>query len=191
MHNKYVINRNVFDSLLKEKGYKNYIDFCQTNNIHKNTLNYYLSGKDDFSDKLYVIASKLDVEPVDIIKPEKGKVSNFDEIKQIAGELTLDESVAVILLGSRARGNFKKYSDWDIGITKGEKRIEGRAFLRLKGRISELAENLPRKVELINLDAAPNWFLDSIDYSLIFLGGNLEAFYYMKGVTDGLKRKQA
>lgn len=68
--------------------------------------------------------------------------------------------------------------------------LSGRDFLKLRGRVQELAENLPRKVELINLDAAPDWFLDSINYSPIFLGGNHDIYSYMRGVIDGVRRQQ-
>lgn len=191
MHNKYVLNRKKFDKILEEMGYKSYLDFCEKTDIHRNTLNYYLSGRDIFSKKFYEIAEILKVDPIDLIVSPKPDIENIDELGTILKELTTISGLAVLLLGSRAKGVNKGYSDWDLGITRGGKCITGREFLRARGRVSDLADNLPRKVDLINLDAAPEWFLLSIDYEIVFLAGSFESFQYFKGVLHGIKQYKA
>jgi len=188
---QYRLNRARFEELLRAGGYKSHLDFCRRNFIHKNTLNYYLSGQDVFSKKIYEIAAALDVNPTDLIEPIERDRPVVDEIDGIIKELSQRSGVAVILLGSRARGKPEKYSDWDLGITGGEKPFGGREFLSLRGRVAELAENLPRKVDLVNLDAAPLWFLQSIDYEPIFLGGDEGTFLHFKGVLYGIGQCEA
>lgn len=191
MANKYVqykFNRARFEEFLDEQGYKNHLDFCRKGGVHKNTLNYYLSGRDVFSKKLYEIAAILNADPRELIEPIQSKIQNIEEIESIVRELASQRGVAVILLGSRADGSAKKYSDWDLGVTRAEIPINDREFLRMKGRVGELADNLPRKVDLVNLDAAPYWFLHLINYSVIFLGGDSNSFHHFRGVLDGIKK---
>ena len=191
MTNKYVLNREKFDELLEKAGYKNYIDFCKRTGLHRNTLNYYLSERDVFSKKFYEMSAALGVDPLLLITSSKSYTENIEEIKSVLEALTTMPKLAVVLLGSRAKGSYKKYSDWDLGVTRGSLPVTGREFLRMRGRVSDLADNLPRKVDLVNLDAAPEWFLLSIDYELIFLVGSFESYQYLKGVLHGIKQCKA
>ncbi len=193
MHNKFVkyeLNRKVFERVLRERGFNNHLDFCKKAKLHRNTLNYYLSGKDVFSKKLYDISRTLEIDPIALIAPVEDGVQDVKEIDFIIKELSIDKDVAVLLLGSRARGEAMRFSDWDIGITGGEKNVGEREYLRLKGRINEIADNLPRKVDLINLDFAPDWFLEEINYEPVFLGGDEKSFHYFKGVLNGIKKNK-
>lgn len=185
---KYGLNREFFERALRERGFDNHLAFCECAKIHRNTLNYYLSGRDVFSKKFYDIAAALEADPLALIAPVDIGVQNAGEIELIIRELGMNKDVAAILLGSRAKGQAKAFSDWDIGITGGEKNISDRDFLGMKGRVDEIADNLPRKVDLINLDSAPDWFLDEIDYEPVFLGGNERSFHYFKGVLSGIKK---
>ena len=191
MNNIYVLDREKLDELLKEKGYSSYLDFCEKTGIHKNTLNYYLSGRDIFSKKLYEIAQALDVEPIQLIKSNQPRLENIEELEGILKELASLSGLAIILLGSRAKGSYSRYSDWDLGVTRSGKPLTGREFLRLRGRITDIADNLPRNVDLINLDASPIWFLETINYEPIFLAGSIESFHYFKGVLYGIKQRKA
>lgn len=184
----YILDRDFFEKLLEEHGYKNHLDFCQKNGIHRNTLNYYLSGQDVFSKKIYEIAKALNVNAKDLIVPAEIEIKDVEEIKGIVNELSSVPGLAIMLLGSRAKGSAKKYSDWDLGITRGDKPLTAREYLRLRGIVGELAENLPRKVDVVNLDSAPLWFLESIDYDPLFLGGNKNSYNFFKGVLNGIRK---
>jgi predicted nucleotidyltransferase len=92
------------------------------------------------------------------------------------------------LLGSRARGTDRKYSDWDIGVTGGRSPIATSLFLSLKIAVDDVTEDFVRGVDLINLDEAPLWFLKKIDYQPVFLAGSQSAFDFMCGIIDGVKR---
>jgi len=147
-----------------------------------------LSGKDIFSKKFYEIANALNEDPIDLIVSERSDIADVDEIRLIINAISDYKDIALVLLGSRAKGKAKKYSDWDIGVTRGSDALTGREFLKIKRLVGDLAEDLPRKVDLINLDSAPEWFLDSLDYEPLFLGGDEKTYYYFKGVIDGVKQ---
>jgi predicted nucleotidyltransferase len=185
---KYRLRKDYFLDLLKKNNYSSCTDFCRKNSIHKNTLYYYLSGRDVFAKKLYELARALDVDPLKLIEPVDKRVLDSAEIKPIVEQLCLTKKIAVCLMGSRAKGTHKQYSDWDIGITGGAEPLTGREFIRLRGQAMELADDLPRSIDLINLDAAPHWFLESIDYQPVFLKGNKNAYFYFLGVLNGIRQ---
>lgn len=187
---QYILNREAFEEQLRVKGYKNHLEFCKKTGIHRNTLNYYLSGHEIFPKKFYKIAEGLGVDPKELIAQKAPQIDYLNEIKTIIQELSQKPGVAVVLLGSRANGRAKRYSDWDLGVTAGEKKLSGFELLRLKRSVEVLAEDLPRKVEIINLDAAPCWFLESIDYEPVFLGGDANSYHYFKGVLDGHRKRE-
>jgi predicted nucleotidyltransferase len=113
------------------------------------------------------------------------------EILPIANILTKEFlEIAVILLGSRARGNAKKYSDWDMGVTLGKKQLSTEEYFKIKNRVEDLSDNLPRSVDVINLDVAPSWFLRKIDYDPPLLDGQKSAYIFFLGVLHGIKKQR-
>lgn len=189
------MNNKLFWKKLRELDYKSVLDLSKRRKIHRNTIQNYLSGKDPFANAFISICHALDINPTDLISPistTEAKLENISEILPIAADIAKSsDDIAVILIGSRAKRTNKKYSDWDIGVTGGKNSIRGIDYLKLKGRVEELADDLPRNVQLINLDDAPAWFLREIDYLPIFLDGNNESFQYFMGVLNGVKRKAA
>lgn len=193
MNKKYVhyyLDRDLFRKRLKELGYKNFKDFCAKTGLHRNTLQYYWLGRPLLSEKFVTIAAALDLDPKELMKVQRPQPENIGELSAILTLLSGVPHAAVILLGSRARGGAKRYSDWDLGFTCGRDRLTGRQFLRLRGQVAELAESLPRKVDLVNLDCAPDWFLGTIDHSLQLLAGDVQSLHYFEGVVDGFRKCQ-
>lgn len=191
---KYVLNNKVFKRQLIEKGYTSLLEFSRATHIHRNTIKNYLSGRDVFSSAFFDIAKHLEMSPLELIMPISDsdlRIANIDELKPVIAKIvSKDEDVAVLLMGSRAKGNLKKYSDWDIGITRTPNPITSKEYLRLKQLVLDAADDLPRNVDLINLDAAPFWFISKINYDPLFLDGNGESYSYFKGVLNGIKRRQ-
>lgn len=191
---KYIINSNILKKAMVGKNIGSMALLSKESSVHRNTILGYLSGKSVFLDTFTQIADHLGLDPLELITPAsetKAKAENIDEIKQIIAALTkTKKGCAVILLGSRAKGRAKKYSDWDIGITGGTNPISSSEYLTMKNKVDELSEDLPRTVDLVNLDSAPAWFLKAIDYEPQFLDGNKEAFIYFKGVLYGAKKDE-
>ena len=82
----------------------------------------------------------------------------------------------LILFGSRAEGKTGVQVDWDFGIFF-LKSVHDREFKLLKVRLTDAA--FPYRIDIVNLNEAPAWFLESLqNRSLIlhgkeFLGGLL------------------
>lgn len=188
---KYVLNQGLFKKRLSEMGFTSVSEFTKKTAINRNTLLSYLAGKNVFPTTFTQIAEELKSDPLEFLLAvsESSKIQNFDEISHIIAAIAKsDKKISVLLLGSRAKGSAKKYSDWDIGITCGESPLTTEKYLHIKNMVSELSEDIPRNVDIINLDSAPSWFLKEINYNPFFLDGNNESFAHFKGVLNGIKK---
>ena len=170
-------------------------DFARQAGLHRNTVNLYLKGKDVFADAFARMAARLGCDPLELAIPVSDSdipVKGIDEIRPIVAALVKhDKRIAVILIGSRARKRHHPHADWDIGVTGCDRPLDHAEHLEIKGIVDDLAEDLPHSVDVINLDAAPRWFLEGIDYDPVFLDGDRGGFLHFKGVLDGIKRTAA
>lgn len=73
---------------------------------------------------------------------------SIQDLKSLIFETLKEENFTVILFGSRARGDFNRVSDIDIGILP-EKNFERRKLILLKDRIENL--NIPYTVDIVDL----------------------------------------
>lgn len=189
---RYILNNTIFKKRLSELNYASVADFAKKTSIHRNTVFNYLTGKGAFSSSFEEIARKLNIDPMELIlsvSETKAAVSNIDEIKPIIAKIVRsNKGIAALLLGSRAKKRAKLYSDWDIGITGGIDPIRSEDYLRIKNMVEEASENIPRMIDVVNLDCAPLWFLEGLDYEPIFLDGNKESYLYFKGVLNGIEK---
>jgi len=188
----YKLDRDKFKKRLVEAGYRGVSDLGKRGRLHRNTLQNLLHGQAVFSASFRRLALTLKADPLELIQPTSlsGRES-MSEISEVVGALiSRDKGLAVILLGSRASGRAKRYSDWDLGLFRYPEPISGREFLRLKGEVSDLTENLPRFVDLVNLHQAPPWFLGELG-KVKLLDGNSQAFTYFLGVLDGVGKQKA
>ena len=187
---RYAVEASKFRQIVARRGYGHVTGFAKAHGLNRATINNYLKGIGPFSETYYVICDALQVDPLSILAPSSsGRVDNIEEIMPIVRELCLaDDEIAVGLLGSRARGSERKYSDWDLCITRGVRALTGEQFLKLKRTVDDDVDRLPREVDFVNLDAAPEWFLMEIDYEPVFLGGNSNSWSYFTGVLHGTKK---
>lgn len=175
-------------------GYPNLARFASQHGLHRNTLHGFLRGKNVFSAPFQKIVAKLKVDPLDLIVPQSEflpKLKYIEEIQPIVARLAkADPEMAVVLLGSRAGKRARPYSDWDLGIFRYPRGLSGMEYLRLKGMVQELAEDLVRNVDLVNLNQAPAWFLAGIQGEVVFLDGKKDAFLYLRGLLDGIQKEK-
>lgn len=192
---RYILDAKKFKQSILGKGFRNVAHFAKKSGIHRNTLRNLLLGKNVFANAFREVAEKLGVDPLDLIVPRtkfKVRIPHIEELATIVAKLVKeDKEMAVVLLGSRANKKAKEYSDWDLGLIKHEIPISGRQYLRLKGMVEEMSENLVRTIDLINLNQAPSWFFENLREGMIFLGGHEPAFIYLKGVLDGIRKEEA
>ncbi len=192
---EYCLDSKKFKKSLVEAGFKSILEFSKKTKIHRNTLQGFVEGKDVFLSSFSALAQALHKDPLELIVPQSklsSKIKNIDELKNIVAHLyRQDKQLAIVLLGSRAKKKAKEYSDWDLGIFRYPQAISGREYLKIKGSVEDMSENLVRKVDVINLNQAPPWFLKSMGNEIILLEGNREAFIYLKGILDGIQKDQA
>lgn len=78
-------------------------------------------------------------------------------LKSLVFETLKEENVIVLLFGSRARGDFSRVSDIDIGIIPG-KNFDRRKLVFLKEKIEDL--NIPYTVDVVDLSRVSEVFKD-------------------------------
>lgn len=192
---EYRIDKKIFLKRLSELGYQSILEFAKKGRFHRNTVRAFLAGEEVFRSAFSKIASSLGLDPVEMIVPHTNlpqKIRHLQELAPVVGSLLKAEPfMAVVLLGSRAKGSPHEYSDWDLGVLRYPVPLSGIDYLKLKGIVEEKSEDIVRRVDLINLNQAPPWFLEGLSNRPIFLGGNAEAFTYLKGLLDGIEKEKA
>lgn len=191
---KYVIDRAAVTKRMKALGFLNASQFANRIGVHRNTILGYFSGKPVFASAFLKIANALGRDPLELITlADKGPVfaEHIDEIRPIIAALVRQSpGIAVVLLGSRAKGRAKAFSDWDMGVTRPASPITSEEFLSLRRVAADLAEDLVRNVDVINLDAAPDWLWADLDYEPVFLAGDREGYSFLKGMLHGIKKNR-
>ena len=149
------LDRRAVSQRMKALGYRNISDFSARTGIHRNTVLEYFRGKSVFAAAFMKLARALGRDPIDLIVPAPSSPATSPAVEEIrpivARLLRLAPGVAVVLLGSRARGKPAEYSDWDIGIFRPSAPLSSDEFLALRRAAADLAEDLVRGVDLVNL----------------------------------------
>lgn len=187
---RYHLDAEKLKCLILNHGYAHLTEFAKAHGFNRATIHHFLKGQGPFSEAYYAICDALQVDPVSLLSPVlESKLEQLSEILPIAKALAVhDKEIAVGLLGSRAKGKGRQYSDWDIGITRGRRPLSGVEFFRVKRSVDNLVDVLPRSIDFVNLDAAPEWFLRGIDYEPVYLAGDSSAWAYFLGVLHGTKK---
>jgi predicted nucleotidyltransferase len=189
---RYVLDRRAVTERMKALGYPNVSRFAARIGVHRNTILGYFRGKPVFASAFMKIARALSRDSLELIVPAGDMPAlgeHFDEIRPIIAALfRRNPGIAVVLLGSRAKGRAKAFSDWDLGVTRPGAPIKGEEFLALRRVAADLAEDLVRNVDVVNLDAAPDWFWEGLDYEPVFLDGDRESYSFLKGMLHGIKK---
>ncbi|MDQ7009485.1 MAG: nucleotidyltransferase domain-containing protein [Candidatus Gracilibacteria bacterium] len=80
-------------------------------------------------------------------------ISPENKMKEIIFDNLDKNKFKAFLFGSRAMGNYKKNSDYDIGII-GEKRLSFQELMKIKNKLREL----PYLIDLVDFNAVDNDF---------------------------------
>lgn len=196
------LNTQKLKSALESRGLNSFTELANISGIHRNTLYPYLRGeKSIYSPTILQISNFLKIDPIEFC--DSSDKSIIPEIKSIAENLISQfsnqyPSLAIVLFGSRAKGNAKKYSDFDLGVTNGRKDITYKDFLSMKEHISNLADDLIYKVDLVNLDSAPEWFLSNLllidkageEKGIILISGSPDTYHFLNGRIYEASKKE-
>lgn len=190
---RYVLSSKRITSLLRRRGIGSIEELARRTRLHRNTLRPYLRGeRDAFAGPVMQIAEALGEDPMRLLEAAGGDAAAVEpRVADLLHRLaTAHPALTFVLIGSRARGNAKEFSDYDIGVSGGRTPLDSRAYLRLKSQIEDLAEDLPWSIDVVNLDQAPAWFLRGIDYEPRYLAGDIEAAMHLKGVLHGIRKSK-
>jgi transcriptional regulator with XRE-family HTH domain len=181
-----VLDNQKFRAALNRKGIKSTLELSRLSGIHRNTLAPYLNGeKSIYSNTILELAQFLEIDP-ELLKVEdssRAEIFIYDLAERFLKDFSSKYSeLAVILFGSRVSGKAKKFSDYDLGVVGGNKLISSLDFLAMKEFISAHSDDFAWKVDLVNLDEAPTWFLSEMgEKPTRLLAGNIESYYFFKG----------
>ena len=79
------------------------------------------------------------------------------------------------MFGSRAREDFKRFSDYDLGLYSSTE-LEFSEYSKLLNIVAEFKESALEEVELVNLNNADKQFLLNISSDLKFVGGSYKSW---------------
>ena len=103
----------------------------------------------------------------------------IDKLHQVNPKITF------VLFGSRAKGTYLPYSDWDIGFISTSTEITHQNHLDLLKLVDDLTEDFIDKIDLVNLNEADADFLNKNKNEFIFLTGQIAEFYqFLERIKD-------
>ena len=173
----YCVSEKKLKSAYISNGYSSIRHFASSTGIHRNAVHAFLRGKEIFSKPFLKMTKALGCDPLSIIAHRdsfENGISIPSEIMGIAqGVADFQKSLCAFLFGSRAeKGDHSRFADWDVGVASAFSGLTSREHLRLRNKVEEMAENLPWKIDLINFDNAPAWFLKEMRGRPKYLAGS-------------------
>ena len=178
------MDRAKFVQLLHQRGYRSIQALAGALGVHRNTISHYLSGAPIFPRSFAALARQLGVTPTELITEEPEP--EFDLTAQVAELIdTLHDEfpqLSFVLLGSRARRKAQPYSDWDIGFFANES-VPHAVRRKLHRRVSDLSEDLPFFVDVVDLNRADRDFLRTAARDWKFLTGSRRNWHSLQERT--------
>lgn len=177
-------------SRIMECGYRSVDDFARSHGIHRNTLYAYLNGaKSILSNAAMKIAESIGVDDPLELAVEIPMGGSTERKLHAACKNVCEErpNVVCMLIGSRARGNSKPMSDYDVAFSGGMNELGADGYLNMRSELEDLIEDLPLSVDIVNLDGVSTSFLLEMNYIPCYICGNREAFAYFLGKLNGIR----
>lgn len=166
------LDKRRFRAALKSRGLNSVLALSRTTGLHRNTINYYLSGHSVYQQGYLRFCAVLGVSAHDLVCSRPRSEIPRD-IALLLDHLTeAYPHLAFILFGSRARYVAKEFSDWDVGFFTANK-ISHDEHLGLLVTADKIAGDSVTAVELVNLNDADDDFLADNREDFIYLTGSL------------------
>ncbi|PIR17833.1 MAG: hypothetical protein COV46_02585 [Deltaproteobacteria bacterium CG11_big_fil_rev_8_21_14_0_20_49_13] len=173
----FFLSKKKLNEVISKRG-ESVSSLAKTCGISRQSI-YNMFGKTSvFNTTFEKILKQLCVEPEDITE-RHDNVSFFvqkfpDKIKKIIlklSEFAAENHADLMLFGSRALGKAGIRSDWDFALyfNKANKDKEFRKFKQLL-----MEDAFPYRVDIVNLNNAPEWFLSSVEKNFIYLRREVE-----------------
>ena len=145
--------------------------------VHRNTIGNYLSGKAGLPQGLSRILDALDLSPAEVLSWDRRRrrIPGL-HVSDLVGALQAAvPGAAFILFGSRARGDARRHSDYDLGLFS-DAGLEFTLYSRLLDRVAEWNEESLLTAQLVDLTRAEPSFLSEAAEDAVFLAGSHAAW---------------
>lgn len=166
------VDKRKLEALLRSRGL-NVTSLAKLCNVSRQSIYNMFDGSSVFNTTFEKILARLGIDYHEITT--KGDRADFiirsfpDKVKKAALSLNKFASTHhadLILFGSRAAGKTGIRADWDFGLNF-HKKINNAKLAALKRSLVE--KTFPYRIDIVNLNAAPEWFKSSIEDNLIYL----------------------
>lgn len=156
--------------------------------MHRNSLSNYINGGQIFPEVLEKALVALGVDPAKVIKLN---VPAIDDSMRVVAELSdriahKHDRCCVVLFGSRARGQHKRFSDYDLGVYS-QSGIPFPEFSAMLSCVDDFNEATMHSAQLTNIANAGNVFLTEIGPDLQFLAGSRVAWTALVDTVRGIR----
>lgn len=169
----YVIDKEAVLRAMSEQGVDSIGQLASVMGVHRNTISAYISGQRALPAALDSLLHTLQLSPGEaIVRSVDSKQQHALAIADVMSSLlNFSSKNAFVLFGSRARGNNKKYSDYDIGVySKGG--VELAEHSQLLDIAKKFQEEQAFDINITNLNNADKNFLLEIKKDWKFLTGD-------------------
>lgn len=162
---------------MKERGYSSIEELANALGVHRNTIFPYLSGDRALPDCLDRLLFMLNLSPREALIPNYRTKKQYGlELSMLLSDLVQANPLcAFFLFGSRARGDFKKYSDYDLGVYS-KNGLGFSEFSKLIDLAKKWEEDKHYDVNLTNFTLADAEFIMNVSRDWVFLGGDLASW---------------
>lgn len=172
-----VLNIEAVEDAMGRRGIRSIQELARTLGYHRNTYGAYFSGHRALPEALEKLIIELEISLASVFKLARpNKRLPALPLRQLIKDLhRKNPDAAIVLFGSRARGEGRKHSDYDIGIYQ-EPRLSLEKYSKLLSLVAEWNENHFSTAQLVNLTNADSDFLTSIREDVMFLAGDFQAW---------------
>jgi predicted nucleotidyltransferase len=162
---------------IRARGYATTKQFADAIGIHRNTIGNYLGGNAGMPSALARILEALELTPADVLSlsRQRRQVPGLAIADLVDRLISVEQNLAVVLFGSRARGSAKPYSDYDLGIYRVDT-LEFALFSRLLDVASAWNDESLSTIQLVDFTHAGEDLLHSAADDLVFLAGSYSAW---------------
>ena len=165
------------EQAMREHGFESVRAFADALGVHRNTVHNYLHGRATLPDAFVRMLVALDLDPGEVLRLRRPSVHVpalrvADLVDELAAVLP---EAAIVLFGSRARGDAKPHSDYDLGVFRSGP-LEFTEYSRALDVVEEWNERSLSRAQLVDLVRADPDFVVDIADDLRFLAGSLRAW---------------
>ena len=182
------LDRNKLQGFLSSRGLS-LKAFARQCGISRQSIYNMMEGKSVFSKPLEKIMAELGVELDDLMRTRpsveailEGAPRTIQRAALQIQEYVRQQEADLFLIGSRARGKKGIRSDWDFAIFYPDEK-EHLDLVLLKQRCVDAA--FPHRIGIVNITAAPKWFLQSIAKDALRLEGSTDRDHIFNAKEKG------